>query len=206
MPLDDAYIRAIIPELQKKGVDFEPGLSSDEVQRIEKEFGFRFPPDLGQLLQIALPVSQDFPNWRSGTRKRPIFEWRGFEAVLVGHEEVPISKRFEWPYEGTCFDIENNGFWMEAWGAKPEQLSRAFQIAKEQVANAPRLIPVFGHRYIPDEPFEAGNPVFSVWQTDIIFYGNDLADYLVREFEVTKPDWAASKPKRIKFWSKMAGL
>jgi hypothetical protein len=40
-----------------------------------------------------------------------------------------------------------------------------------------KLIPIFVHRMMPDDPHLAGNPVFSVHQTDIIHYGFALADY-----------------------------
>jgi hypothetical protein len=52
-------------------------------------------------------------------------------------------------------------------------------------------------RYIPAEPNESRNPVFSVHQTDIIHYGNDLADYFQREFQVPLPDRAAREPRPI---------
>ncbi len=73
-----------------------------------------------------------------------------------------------------AFDIENNGFWLEAWGPKPEVLSDQLRIAKEHYDQAPKLIPIFSHRYIPATPSEIGNPIFSVYQTDIIYYGYDL--------------------------------
>ena len=53
---------------------------------------------------------------------------------------------------------------------------------------------------MPDEPHLAGNPVLSVWQTDIIYYGFDLADYLRHEFRLRD---RASEPKAvrpIRFW------
>jgi hypothetical protein len=68
--------------------------------------------------------------------------------------------------------------------------------------NAPRLIPIFGHRYLPAEPEIAGNPVFSVYQTDIIYYGVDLRRYLSCEFGGL--DYALAnrdEPRRIRFWA-----
>jgi hypothetical protein len=72
------------------------------------------------------------------------------------------------------------------------------------------MIPVYSHRYLPAEPCEAGNPVFSIYQTDIIHYGYDLADYFAREFRVDAavaperyiwtPPWAAAEPRPIRFW------
>lgn len=64
---------------------------------------------------------------------------------------------------------------------------------------APKLAPLVSHRYIPTEPNEAGNPVFSIYQSDVVYYGADLADYFEHAFgssaDVTKPI------KRIRFWS-----
>jgi hypothetical protein len=46
----------------------------------------------------------------------------------------------------------------------------------------PRLVPVFSHRYLPAEPHLSGNPVLSVYQTDIIYYGSNLKRYIAHEF------------------------
>jgi hypothetical protein len=47
-------------------------------------------------------------------------------------------------------------------------LNRTLRIARRSQRTYPRLIPVFGHRYIPDEPSEAGNQVFSMMGVDIM--------------------------------------
>jgi hypothetical protein len=113
----------------------------------------------------------------------------------------------DWPAEGICFDIEYANFWREDWGAKPADLSEAFAVARRKIAGVPKLIPIFSHRYLPADPPLAGNPVFSVVQTDIIHYGNDLASYFSNEFrsvlpdnEIPVPEWAAKIPRPIGFW------
>jgi hypothetical protein len=35
---------------------------------------------------------------------------------------------------------------------------------------------------MPAEPYRSGNPVFSIMQTDIIYYGANLPHYLLNEF------------------------
>jgi hypothetical protein len=105
------------------------------------------------------------------------------------------------PFDGVWFDVEHNAFWSPEWGTKPEILDARREVVRLAVLDAPRLIPVFGHRYIPSHPCSAGNPVFSVHQTDIIYYGNDLADYFYHEFRVPLPSWAAQRPRHIQFWS-----
>jgi hypothetical protein len=162
-------------------VEFDAGLTNEEVQACEHRFGFRFPPDLRQFLQTALPSGPQFPDWRSGD-ERALREW------------------LDQPRQGVLFDVEHNGFWLDEWGERPESLDDAAAIASDQVLSAPRLIPICSHRMMPDEPHLAGNPVLSVWQTDIIYYGFDLADYLRHEFRLRD---RASEPKAvrpIRFW------
>ena len=183
--MDIARIDYLIEELQKADVQFVPGLSDDEVIGVETRFDFRFPPDLRALLQRAMPIS--------GSRKRGFPDWRdGLVQNILG--------RLNWPAEGISIDIEHNDFWKGSWGTKPDDLQKAFHIARAAIADAPRLIPIFGHRYIPSEPHEEGNPVFSVWQTDIIYYGYDLASYFAHEFRIPCPEWAANRPRPIVFW------
>ena len=160
---------------------FQPGLTDGEFDKIELRFGFSFPPDLRQVLQFALPVGGAFPNWRNDS-----------DDALTG--------RLESPFEGIMFDVESSDFWLDDWGMKPKSEADRRSIVKSAIVKAPKLIPIFSHRFVPAEPSEAGNPVFSVHQTDIIYYGNDLADYFHRDFRVPLPEGAATQPRSIRFW------
>jgi hypothetical protein len=175
--------------LKKAGVIFAPGLSPDEIQSIEQEYHFQFPPDLKEFLMFALPISEGFLNWRQANREQ-------------------VSGILSWPYKGICFDIEHNAFWLEEWGPCPASLDSAFEVVRNLMNDAPTLIPIYGHRYIPDEPNEDGNPVFSVYQTDVIYYGGHLGDYFKNEFSHSfgrKTFHLDGKIKPIKFWSGLVG-
>lgn len=114
----------------------------------------------------------------------------------------------DWPFEGMCFDIEHNSFWLPSWGPKPLALADAYDVARAAIAEAPRLIPICGHRFLPNKPCEAGNPVFSVHQTDIIYYGTDLFDYFRNEFSYyfDRTGYTfAGNVRRIEFWSDLVG-
>ena len=50
------------------------------------------------------------------------------------------------------------------------------------MATAPMLIPITGHRYLLANSLEAGNPVLSVYGSDIICYGSNLRNLLLLEF------------------------
>lgn len=177
----------VLEAMRAKGIAFEEGLSTAEFAATESRYEFRFPPDLREFLSIALPVSEQFPNWRKGTSRE-----------IDG--DCPIDLSMDWPYRGMCFDIEKNGFWMRDWGPKPDDLQHSLKIARDAVKAAPRLIPVFSHRYLPAEPLAPGNPVLSVYQTDIIYYGSDLASYWVEEFKLAA-SLESKEPRRIRFWS-----
>lgn len=186
LPMDLARYKRV---LAGAGVTFESGLTEGEIRSIEERYRFKFPPDLRDYLTFAIPISKGFVNWRCET-------------------EDEIVNRLQWPYDGICFDIEHNAFWPATWGPWPPSLDDAFAVAKSAVDAAPKLIPIYGHRYIPDRPHQAGNPVFSVYQTDIIYYGSDLADYLENEFAYYFGRTANLPPsgvKNIEFWSWLVG-
>lgn len=184
-----------IAGLKGEGVVFEAGLTNAELEMVHAKFGVSMPMDLRSFLQSALPVSQGFPNWRSA-----LLNDDGGDARFV-------FDRLAWPLEGMLFDVENNGFWLDEWGLRPSSLTAAFELVRQRFKDYPKLVPIFSHRYIPTEPCEVGNPIFSIHQTDIILYGVDLVDYLNNEFLSTdrgvSVDYAQAR--RIRFWSEMAG-
>lgn len=157
------------------------GYSRAELEAAQARHGVHFPPDLLELLMDRRPVQA--------------YDWR--------RDDEAIRKALEWPLEGLLFDLEHSNLWLPQWGERPDTLGGRAEVLTDLVHAAPRLIPIFGHRYIPEQPALAGNPVFSVWQSDIVYYGGDLADYVRREFEpgpfplppVTGP------VRRIPFWA-----
>ncbi len=48
------------------------------------------------------------------------------------------------------------------------------------------MVPVYAHRYLPAGRGNFGHPVLSMWQTDVIYYGLDLADYIHQEFDESR--------------------
>jgi hypothetical protein len=170
----------LINLLRGAGLEFEVGLTNLEIERLENTFNFCFPPDLRTFLKTALPFWNS-PRWRSGSVS-DIQEW------------------FDLPLKDVLFDVEQNNFWLPEWGPRPERPSEALGIASLKVKDAPKLIPILAGRFIPDSPQEAGNPVFSVHQTDIIYYGFDLEDYFRHEFNLPdRKEWPA-EVRPIEFW------
>jgi hypothetical protein len=179
--MDSASWTQIINELEKCGLRFEPGLGEAEVSDTENRFQFWFPPDLRAFLQTALPVGDGFPNWRTDD-----------ESVLRDWLDIPR--------QGVLFDVESNDFWLPEWGPRPALLKDALQVASDLIVAAPKLIPIYLHRMMPEQPRLAGNPVFSVHQTDIIYYGFDLEDYLRHEFGLSNRKPWPDQVRPIPFW------
>jgi hypothetical protein len=174
--------------LREARVKFQPGLSEDEIQKIQATHGFVFPPDLKEFLMFALPVSDGFVNWRS-----------------AGREE--IEKRLAFPYERLFSRILYRSFWPENWGIRPRSARQAFAVARSEFEKVPALIPINKHRYIPDRPREPGNPVFSVYQQHFSYYGGNLPECLRNEFTSSFGGTGSSLPseiKHIEFWRKLA--
>ena len=133
----------------REPVTFVEGLSDAEIARAEEKYEFQFPTDLREFLQTALPQGSPFQNWRS-------------------IEDPRISEMLRLPLDGILFDVERNDFWLPEWGPRPVRIEDARALVEEHVRKAPRLIPIFAHRMMPDRPNRSGNPVLSVHQTDII--------------------------------------
>merc|ERR1712014_145873 len=70
---------------------------------------------------------------------------------------------------------------------------------------APRLVPICGRRFMATEPHSCGQPVLSIFMgTDIIVYGNDLADFLAEEFDFPPIRPPPTKPQVVfPFWSEL---
>ncbi|WP_214481728.1 SMI1/KNR4 family protein [Bacillus sp. SM2101] len=179
-------VTKIVKRLGKAGIKFTSGLNESEITDAESLYNIKFPPDLKSFLMYALPVSEGFVNWRD----------------ISGKNVKSINDRINWPLKGIIFDIEHNHFWIKEWGNIPDSLQGAIKIATLHYHKAPKLIPVYSHRYISSEPIENWNPIMSVYQTDIIYYGENLSSYLQKEFILKKPkhlDFNNIKP--IRFWS-----
>ena len=152
------------------------GYTRAELDAAQERFGLRFPPDLIELYLERRPVD----GW----------DWR--------FDESDIRWALDRPLAGLLFDVEQNGLWWPEWGEKPADAGERADVVTGVVNAAPRLIPLIGHRYIPEEPHAAGNPVFSVKQSDVIYYGADLAEYFRNEHGGRDQVGAT---RRIPFWS-----
>ncbi|MFI6021229.1 hypothetical protein ACIBCP_26765 [Streptomyces sp. NPDC051287] len=172
---------------------FEPGLTDAEFSRIEGEFGFEFAEDHRSFLAAGLPVN--IPPRDGQTWSRPWPEWRSGDSDS-------LLEQLAWPVEGVLLDVGHHTFWHEGWGERPADGTAALETARHHLAEAPVLVPVYAHRYLPAGRGSFGHPVLSMWQTDIIYYGLDLADYMHQEFDGARGevDESWNPQATVPFW------
>ena len=174
--------------------DIGPGLTDAEFARIEHDYGFEFADDHRAFLAAGLPLNR--PPEEGQTRPGRWPNWRGGDPG-------DLREQLGWPVEGALFDVEHNALWHPSWGQRPAGISQALSTARQHLAQAPTMVPVYGHRYLPAGRGTHGHPVLSIYQTDIIVYGTDLADYIGNDFSGSgwfiSADWAS--PPMVPFWS-----
>lgn len=138
--------------LRRAHIELRSGLSDREIARVEEVGRFQFTPDHRELLQLALPTGERWPDWRGDTADQ-------------------IAKRLSWPL--LMFDPVFD------WNVVTVDDYRRL---RGKAGHIPVLVPIYSHRFTPAAPAPSGSPVFSVYDSDIIHYGDDLLDDVSAEF------------------------
>lgn len=174
----------ILNILEARNVIVEKGFTLDELVEIEGIYGIVFPKSLRNLLMVTLPTSKGFYNWRNKEQGNVEF----IKSVI--HE--PIRYIHEMPEQI---------YWCEDWGEEPKD-EDVFKVeVKRRLSLAPKLVPIFSHRYMPIT-LEECPPVISVHGGDIIYMGEDIENYFDVEFgEKNQKDIEFSKIIPIPFWT-----
>lgn len=170
--------------LKAKKITFENGLTFDEIVQIEKIYEIVFPKSLRDFLMTALPVSKGFYNWRNRDR--------GNIEYIKNMINQPISYINDMPEEV---------YWCEDWGEEPEDEDNFKSEVKKRLRTAPKLVPIFSHRYMPSIS-NVNPPIISVHGVDIIYYGKDIEEYFKVEFgEKDQSTIEFKNIAPIPFWS-----
>lgn len=172
--------------LQLAGIEFEAGLTDNEVTKIEKIYNIQFPKSLKNFLMEGLPISKGFYNWRN-------FEPGNIEYIR--HMIFDPMKYID--------NFAEEVYWCDEWGKEPECVMDKAQIVRARLKNAPILLPIFAHRYMPEISNDRP-PVISVHGVDIIYYGEDLEDYFKIEFgKKEQSEINFQRINTIPFWSEI---
>lgn len=158
-------------------ITWAPGLGPEEFDAIEQRFDIEFADEHRAFLAAGVPVGGGFPDWR--------YRWWGLRPD-------PLFAALDSSVEDVLFDVGHDQFWHPAWGIRPDQAAAAIAVARGHLATAPRLIPVFIHRCLPPGAGLPPRAVMSVHQTDVIFYGDELYEWVRMEFVMSAEERKAS--------------
>lgn len=186
----------------------QPGLTAREFDEVEQRYGFEFADDHRAFLAEGLPVWTDGDDHPDKTTDLGWPDWRnGDPGRLRAHLDFAL--------ENALWRIEAGGYWHPWWpDQRPDDPTEAVRIARTRLADDGPLVPLYIHRYLPAGRGQWGHPVLSVWGVDVIYYGNDLVDYIDHEFisaaEYLDPE--ADPPRRAQpaprspgtFWTQLA--
>ncbi len=179
--------RSILKHLEAKGYYVAEGMTEEETKKIEEIYGFRFPQALADFYSCGVPF---------GASTVPFPLWKDFNENNVR----AIKKMIEDPIDWLKQDVKG-GFWLESWGERPENEDEALEVFSRIAAKAPKLIPIFSHRYVPVIEGIEDPPIISTVGMDTIIYGGNLSDYLQNEFFGGKLSTNSAVP--IPFWSEI---
>lgn len=158
-----------------EGITIEPWLNEQEFQKIKKDFWISIDWSLRNFLSEWLPIWGSFINWRKDDKEY-------------------LEEIINWPLTWIVFDIENNNFWLKSWWEKPFRKEEQIKMAKYFYDKAPKLIPLYGHRYY----VQWYENIISIRQTDIIGYWNDLESYFEQEFSLQINPHKLLKKEKVK--------
>ena len=177
----------LIERLKGAGVRLETGMTAQELDRAEAVFGFRFPREIREFLMLAVPVGEDFFDYRDCSEEN----------------RERFAEFYEWMELRFRFDLENcREFLLELVGQKlgytkdgPGFDEAVMKYWRESV----RAIPFFAHRCFFDGMDDM--PMISFLQpVDTIVYGGNFMHYLEQEFLV---EYASEEDFRDFSWEEL---
>jgi hypothetical protein len=139
------------------GTHWLGGLSEEQIAAAQTRWRLPFPPDYHLFLKRLHSVDRsmkcregrkevsDTPTLHDGPS---FYNWLSDDRAIQGRLEALVG--------GLQFDVEVNDLWRPSWGLKPATAVSRAQHVRDLVSAAPRLIPVFRHRYLLVDPPQGG--------------------------------------------------
>lgn len=183
----EAYLLFAMEEID--GVE-STAIDMQSLRTLEKAIGVQLPFEVGLLLVVGVPDSDDWFRWGSD----------------------PTTQYEEWKertVQGILTDVEAQGFWAAAWGPRPGSGDARESVVRAEHAKSTPLLPLYKNHVVPltaaeGEEAAESNPVFAISGASISTVGSDIAAWLTNEFDVPLPMWPETSPRTFSFWCDLA--
>ena len=187
-------IRQIQEELVKcsePGTVLADGLSDEQVEILEKKYGFCFPPEYLEFLQAGVPTGG---GWH---------DWHALVSLEEGSLEDTVSEIIR--CHCTPDDDSDDYYYLNPWAPEDE---KSLEKAVEYATKIYPAIPICYHRCTLTVPHTSGLPVMSMHQmSDNIQVGDNFWDWMAKDNDLpegTVPEaWRSQKSiplDEIPFW------
>ncbi len=201
-------------------VAWQPGtrwrgpISASDLEIVEAMFTVTLPAAYRRFLATlhtpdpAMAATQARAGRLVRVERRLFTDWTG--------PTTPIIAALERPVEGLLRGVAL-GRWHPSWGDRPDDARERERVVRHLAAEAPRLIPFAGQRYLVALRGADDGPVIALHGADASVIAPDLRGGLLWELGLADPDpdpepaggWQAAgaraDAREIPFWSSLIG-
>jgi len=162
------------------------GLSEKQIDDTEIKYSISFTPEHREFLKILHTIDRkeiiEYTDTFDEGAEILIEEKPFFYNWLT--DDVELKERFDWPFDTIYKDvIGSNSVWLKSWGTRPSTDEGIKKIYSNWFEKTQKLIPLTSHRFLVSDLSLVHRPVLSIWGSDIIVYGWNLRNYLLRELQ-----------------------
>lgn len=189
-PDEDAWEAYLLFAMEQIGGEESNAIEMQSLRALEKSIGVQLPFEVGLLLVIGVPDSDEWYRWGSD----------------------PSTQYAEWKertVQSILGDVETKEFWAPAWGPRPDSADARESVVRAEHAMSAPLLPLFNDRVVPltaadGEATAESNPVLAIEGAFVTTAGTDIAAWLTNEFDVPLPMWPETAARSFPFWSDLA--
>lgn len=163
------------------------GLSDTQIDSIENKYAIKFSSEHREFLKVLHSIDKreviEYTETFDEDAEIKCYDEPFFYNWLTDDEE--IQERMAWPYRTIFEDVVGaNKVWLESWGnTRPKSDDDKETVFSEWFKQTPKLLPIKSHRFVVSIENQEGNPVLSIWGSDIVVYGWNMRHYLLNELK-----------------------
>ncbi|PQJ11262.1 hypothetical protein CJD36_005505 [Flavipsychrobacter stenotrophus] len=146
------------------------GMMEDEIDSVQERYSITFTPEHREFLRVLHTIDK-----KAGDSEHTFIFSRNWLE-----DDADIRYRLAAVNNEIREKVASN-FWFNSWGSRPDDFDERMLVFDNQLKNAPKLIPVAGHRYQVADMSLENRPVLSILGVDMVYYGSDFRYYLINE-------------------------